>query len=426
VRKYFYRAFGLARSQTAKDTYILFVGNIAAAFLGFIFTLIIARALSVEDFGILSAATNLIIIIASFTDLGISSGLVTFVSAAFAGGDEKRESEYSKAAFVVKLMATLPIALFLVIFARYVATNWMATDDPAVSYWVATISLVGIFWVFLPFILQAKKKFLQSIVIDVSLSFLKVVIPYALFLVGLLTINTTLAAFAFSSIVAGAIGLWFVKTRFLRARPDKKIYLDLVKFSSWIAVNRIISSISGKLDVQMLAAIAGATTTGFYSIPSKLSSFLIVLASSFSAVLAPRFASFGDKKNEKRYLIKASLALVPVVAGIVLWMLIAQPFIVILFGEKYVSSVPVFQALVASLIPYIIAIPAVTAIIYALKKTIFIGLFSFFQIAAIVLLNYILIPKVGPFGPTIAFGVVHTILAIYTWTIVIKYYWIDK
>lgn len=90
MRRYFDRVLGLARSQTAKDTYILFVGNIAAAFLGFIFTLIVARALSVEDFGILSAATNLIIIVASFTDLGISSGLVNFASGAFARGDEKK------------------------------------------------------------------------------------------------------------------------------------------------------------------------------------------------------------------------------------------------------------------------------------------------------------------------------------------------
>lgn len=426
MRKYLDKAFGLARSQTAKDTYILFVGNIAAAFLGFIFTLIVARSLSVEDFGILSAATNLIIIVASFTDLGISSGLINFVSGAYARRDEKKEREYSKAAFLIKLWATLPVVLFLFIFGRYVANKWMATNDPMVSYWVATISLVGIFWVFLPNILQAKKKFLESVEIDVALSLLKAGIPYLLLLAGLLTINTTLAAFALSAIAAGVIGLWLVGTKFFWAKPHRNIYLDLIRFSSWIGVNRIISSISGRLDLQMLAAIAGATATGFYSIPSKLSSFIVVISSSFSAVLAPRFASFADKKSEKRYLIKATLALLPIVALVIVWIVIAEPFIVFLFGAKYLPSVGVFQALAASMIPFIIAVPPVAAIIYAMKKTIHIGLFSFFQIAAIFIINYVFIPRYGPFGPTIAFGFVNTVLAIYTWVIAIKHYWIEK
>ena len=173
----------------------------------------------------------------------------------------------------------------------------------------------------------------------------------------------------------------------------------------------------------MLAAIAGATVTGFYSIPSRVASFIIVLYSSFSAVLAPRFAAFSDKDSERRYLIKATLALIPLVGGILLWIIIAKPFIVILFGSKYLPSVGVFQALAAALIPFMISAPPVAAITYGMKKTVYIGLFSFFQIIAIFVLNYIFIPLYGPFGPTIAFAVVYGVLAIYSWVIVIRHYW---
>ena len=231
------RVFGLAKSESAKDTYILFAGNLVSAFFGFVFTLITARALSVEDFGILSAITNLIIIISSFTDLGISSGLVNFVARAFGRGDETKVREYSKASFIMRLLALLPIILLLFVFAKFVSIKWLATSDPSASYWVGLISLVGIFWVFLPNILQAKKKFLQSISIDISFSFLKAAITYLVFLAGLLTVNTTLAAFAFSAAVAGGFGLWFVGTKFLWAKPSKKIYQDLINFSSLIVVN---------------------------------------------------------------------------------------------------------------------------------------------------------------------------------------------
>ncbi|KKP33072.1 MAG: hypothetical protein UR20_C0014G0001, partial [Candidatus Woesebacteria bacterium GW2011_GWE2_31_6] len=148
--------------------------------------------------------------------------------------------------------------------------------------------------------------------------------------------------------------------------------------------------------------------------------------SSFSGVLAPRLASFNNKDQERKYIIKATLALIPIIAGLVLWVVIAKPFIVILFGDKYLSAVPIFQALTISMIPFIFTAPSVTAIVYAMKKTVYIGAFSFFQLAAIFLLNLYFIPKYGPIGPTLTFGITNTILAIYTWLIVIKYYWFDK
>ena len=107
----------------------------------------------------------------------------------------------------------------------------------------------------------------------------------------------------------------------------------------------------------------------------------------------------------------------------IIWILIAKPFITILFGQKYLLAVPIFQALCAAMIPYMSAVPSVTAIIYGMKKTIYIGMFSFFQIVAIFFLNLIFIPKYGALGPTITFGIVNTILAIYSWVIVVRYYW---
>ena len=78
------------------------------------------------------------------------------------------------------------------------------------------------------------------------------------------------------------------------------------------------------------------------------------------------------------------------------------------------------------MIPFIFTAPSVSAIIYGMKKNVYIGAFSFFQLAAIFLLNLVFIPKYGAIGPTITFGITNTILAIYTWIIVINNYWIKK
>lgn len=423
MRRRYERIITLATSATARDTYILFIGNIISAFFSFVFTLLVARGLSVPEFGVFSAVVNLVTIIASFSDIGISSGLVNFVAEAYSKKDYKSVQKYIKSALVLKLFTVSILAVVVLIFSSFIANNLLATSDVRMAYWVSGLSVALIFWAIFPSILQAQKKFMQSVAVDLSLVVTRVLITFLLVFFGGLTLSKIFGAFTVASFFSILTGFIFLGTGFIFIKTKKDRYVKLLKFSGWLGVNKVISSISGRIDVQMLAAVAGATVTGYYSISSKLAMFIVVLTSSFSAVLAPRLASFGDKEKEKTYIKKAFLVIPPIIIGIIVWIVIAEPFITILFGQKYLPAVPIFKALAASMIPFILTAPAVPAIIYAMKKPVYIGVFSFFQIAAIFLINYLLIPKIGAFAPTVAFGVVHTILAIYVWVIVIRYYW---
>lgn len=423
MRQYVDRVKGLVFSATAKDTYVLFGGNLMSAFLGFLFTLILARALSVADFGIFSAALNLVIILSSLADIGISTGSVNFISSHLAKGETEKADEYTKASFIIRLVLVLLISLVIAIFAPFISVSLLATRDPMIAIWSAVIPIFLFPDLFFPVILQAKKKFFLSTAIDNAFYLVRLLFALAFYLIGGLTMSIAFWAFGAGFLVEAILIVVFVKTGFMKSKPQKAEYTNLLKFSGWIGVNRIISSVSGKLDIQMLAAMAGAVATGLYSIPSRLASFIIVLSASFSSVLAPRMAGFGDKEREKSYIIKSSIATLPVAAGIVLWIVIAKPFMLFLFGTKYIEAVPVFQALAAAQIPFLFTVPAVTAIIYSMKKTVYIGAFSFFQIAAIFVLNLVFIPKYGPIGPTLTFGITNLILAIYVWAIVIRHYW---
>jgi O-antigen/teichoic acid export membrane protein len=417
---------GIVFSGTAKDTFILFTGNLGSAFWGFLFTLLVARSLSIYDFGIFSAVVNLVNILSSLADLGISSGAVNFVAEHWGKGDRLKADEYVKASFVLRLIISLLISATVLLLAPYISTKLLASNDSRMAMWTSAIVIFWFFDLFFPYILQAKKMFLSSVIYDNSYYVGRLLFAFAFYMMGVLTLDKAFWAFGAGFLVTVIFTLIYVKTDFLKTKPQKAEYIKLLKFSGWIGVNRIVSSVSGRIDVQMLAAMIGAVATGLYSIPSRLASFIIVLAGSFSSVLATRLASFGDREKEKKYIIKSSLALLPITAGIILWIIIAKPFMVILFGEKYLPAVPIFQALAAAQIPFLFTVPAVSAIIYSMKKTVYIGTLSFFQLAAIFALNFYLIPKYGVFGPTITFGVTNTLLAVYVWFLVIRHYWIQK
>jgi O-antigen/teichoic acid export membrane protein len=426
VRSYIRKFFGLATTATAKDTLILFVGSTASAFWGFLFTLFMARALSVSLFGIFSAALNLVVILASISDIGISAGAINFVSGHTAKGEHEKANEYIKASFLIRLVTILVISAAVIIFAPLVSVKLLATRDPMIAVWSGILPIFLFPDMFFPSILRAKNKFLHSTVIDNAFYIARLIFALAFYLVGGLTISVGFLAFGAGFIVEVILILYYLKADFLRSKPQVAEYKNLVKFSGWLGVNSIVSSIGGRVDVQMIAAMLGAMATGIYSIPSRLASFITVLISSFSSVLAPRFASFDDKEREKAYLIKSTLALIPITVGIIFWIIIAKPFILILFGTKYIESVPIFQALAAAQIPALFSIPSVTAIVYSMKKTVYIGAYSFFQTAAILILDFVLIPKYGLYGPTITFAVINTVSVIYTWIIVIRHYWLKK
>jgi O-antigen/teichoic acid export membrane protein len=426
MKKYIDGVKGLIFSGTAKDTYTLFTGNVGSAFWGFLFTLIVARSLTVYDFGIFSAVLNLVNILSSLADLGISSGAVNFIAEHWGGGDHIKADEYTKASFILRSIVTLSISAVVLLFSPFISAKLLASGDPRMGIWT---SVIVIFWfldLFFPYILQAKKMFLSAVIYDNTYYIGRLLFAFSFYIMGVLTLDKAFWAFGAGFLMTIIFTFVYVKIDFLKTKPQKQEYIKLLKFSGWIGVNRIISSISGKIDVQMLAAMVGAVATGLYSIPSRLASFIIVLSGSYSSVLATRLASFKDREKEKTYIVKSTLSLLPVVAGIAVWILFAKPFILLLFGQKYLPAVPIFQALAASQAPFIFTVPAVSAIIYAMKKTVYIGTLSFFQLAAIFALNFYLIPKYGVFGPTITFGITNILLALYVWYLVIRYYWFQE
>lgn len=412
-------------SATARDTYVLFLGNIISAFLGFVFIFLVARVLNREDFGVFSAALNLVVILTSLSDLGITAGLVNFIAKADNEGDEKTSLMYQKAGIIIKMIVVLTLSVIVIVFSPFISKTLLASSDPKISIWVALIAFALFVPMYFPSVLQAKKKFLESVVVDNIYYLFRLLGLLVFMFFGGLTLYNSFSTALWGFVASITLSFIYLGFKFLNAKPKVDIYINLIKFSGWIGVNRIISSISGRLDIQMLAVLTTASTTALYSIPSRLSSLIIILTSSFAAVLAPRLASMGNKDRERVYILKALLATIPIVLGTIIWVIIAEPFMRIVF-PNYMDSVPVFKSLTLAMVPFIITAPSVAAIIYAMKKNIYIGVFSFFQVIAIFLLNYYFIPKYGAMGPTFTFGIVNTLLAIYTWVIVIKYYWLSK
>ena len=89
VYSYISYLYTLALSQTARSTYLTTFGAGINAFLGFIFTIVVARSVSPADFGLFSVVLNLIAILLVFCDLGLSSSILRYLPQAIREGKKE-------------------------------------------------------------------------------------------------------------------------------------------------------------------------------------------------------------------------------------------------------------------------------------------------------------------------------------------------
>jgi len=401
----------LITSKTAKSTYVLFTGNTTDAFLAFLFTVITFRLLDTADFGIFSAINNFVVLAFSILDMGIGSGLINFISYNFEQNKRSLARDYLFSGIIIRAITSGLFALLVIVFSPLIASKFFLTNQYTAVI-LAGISILGLSIIDVTtFALQGYQKFFKSAITSSSFSFLRFIFILLIILTkNPLSITLAVLITTTASLLGAIIGLKFLNISFSNFTfPKRSVHKSLLSFAGWIAVNKIASSVAGKVDTQMLLLLAGPVVTGIYSVSSRIASFYAVIITSFAAVVAPKLASGKTLLELKPFLQKALLAVVGLLALMVIGLLIAEPFIILLFGQKAAPSVAPFQGLTLAYMPFVASSLAIIIIIYNLKKTFVVGLLSLVQVLIIVIGNLILIPRKGIYGPVIALGLANVV-----------------
>lgn len=94
----------------------------------------------------------------------------------------------------------------------------------------------------------------------------------------------------------------------------------------------------------------------------------------------------------------------------ILTVLIADPLVRIIFGEKYLPAIPVFRSLTIAMIPFLLSVVTSQPLIYSFNQPKFFSRVTILQVVIIVILDLIFIPRYQAMGPAIALGISNTIV----------------
>ena len=320
----------------------LLISQIIASVCGFIWTILMARYLGVDNYGIFGFATSLTGILAITIDFGISNHIVRHIATDYDSAPKYLGNALPlKSIFSVgTIILTLIILILMKADELVITVTLLFTIEMILKSYIGTLN--GSFQAFE----EGKYQGIGNTILHVLL---------LIFI--LLTIFTDLGliGIAISYIIANLIALIYeyyvlkkhiIKPKFeLDADFCKKITLLAIPF----AVTSLLYNVYYSIDIVMLTNMVGNYPTGIYNATYKLISVLTLFYSVYTAVIFPVMSKF-FKNDEKMLLISFEksikylmLIIIPLAVATVVY---STDIIHFIYGHEYDASSSVLSILI--------------------------------------------------------------------------------
>lgn len=321
------------RSRLMKGALWIAIGRLVANTLGLISTLILARILVPEDFGLVAISTAFMAILTSVTDMPVSEALIQHK-------DPKKDHFHT--AFTISTIRGAIIGLVLVFCAGPVAQFY---GDERLRG-ILQVLAIGVFVLSLSnprlILFQRELVFHQIFIMQISEK-----------LVGFATaVAIAMIYQSYWALIVGAISseltrvlLSYVLRPFF-PRFTLVYWRDLLSFSIWLTLNNCAQALNWRINPLVFGALLPTNTVGQFSFGQRMTGILFgQLEQPVRQTLYPAFSQMsGDKERLKAAYLRAQALICLCVFPMSSCLIALAPILVFAaVGEKWMLAVPVIQ-----------------------------------------------------------------------------------
>ena len=366
---------------------------------GFLFSVVIARILTPEQFGIYALAISVCFFIMQI-DFGTGYTTIRYIAYAVGRKDEGLTRGYFRFFLKIRLVIGFLFVLLLVILAESLAIHVFKKPEIFVPLEILAIFLFFFFLThFIDCCFQAFQDFKYSAIKSIIYESLKfaLVIPLSLIFFNGIFIGLTLAS-ALTFIII--LSLFRKKYSYLFKNAAKKIEIRRVlRFMSFVSIGNFSSVVFTYVDMIMLGIFLSAKYIGYYKAATNII-FGIAGLTGIAGVLFPVFTQLEGESLEnafKKVFRYTSILSFPFAVCIAYF---SPQIVSVIYGADYLpASLPL---LILSPIIIFNAINFFGVLFGAKEKPEYNTAVSITSMAINILLNYVLILKFGMVGAAIA------------------------
>jgi lipopolysaccharide exporter len=296
-------------------------------------TLLLARLLTPQDFGVVTAALTVIVMLDAALDLGLGAAVIS--------DQESGISHRIRTAFTLNLAIAVLIAIAGAVSSPWIAALFHAEADSQVFALIFLYPLFRGAGQVNDAVLKRDLRFRRRTSVDVVRAIVRVAvsIPMALSIGGAVSIAT--------GIVAGELAAMALLWLTVPIRPYLRLNLatvsGLLSFGGQVTVIRVLGSFRSSVDYLVVGAALGVTALGFYGMAYKLPELLIEnVLWIFSAIALPAYSRARAAGHDALLvaMLRATrlLALYGLAVGTALCVL-ARDAVPVLFSERWTPAV---------------------------------------------------------------------------------------
>jgi len=341
------RKFEGNRGLVIKNGIYQFSTSIVAKIGSILFTIIIARMLMPELFGLYSLALSTIVLFSSFSDLGIGQTFVMFLSREL-GKKKGNALGYYKYLLRMKVLLTIVVSSLLAISAYFIANYYY--HKPiffallAGAIYIISVGLLGFF----SLVFQADNEFKPGLIKEAIFQVLRLIfVPIAILFAMKYSDEITLL-WVFISLSLAYLLSWvylYLKRPYYKGHSLTNVQRKAVNSSVVLLTATILSGVFfGYIDSIILGRYVQSQYIGFYQAAMALVGSTGALIG-FGGVLFPIFSRLKGDQLKRGLKKSIKITFVASLITVVIALLLANFVILLVYGQAYILSANLLKLL---------------------------------------------------------------------------------
>jgi PST family polysaccharide transporter len=347
--------FSGTTGQVIKNSTYNLATTLIAKFGSLIFTVLVARMLGVELFGLYTLALSTIILFSIFSDLGISTAMLTFVSKSLGEKKLDKAKTYFKGLLRYKIYLLIFSSLTLVILG-YFLTTYYYEDKPIYYALLAGAIYIPIsqLLAYINRTFQAGNNFRASMIKEIIFQSSRfTIVPLAIFYLLKTSLGKSLIL---AAIVIALTFCYFLGLLYLRLVAKKQIPFlrkkaggltieekqELKKFILPLAFTALSGTFFGFIDTLMLGHYVDATHIGYYGASFALIGSAGALIGFVAGAMLPIFSRLKGRSLEKMFSKTRNFTLL-IGFLLMLFTFLAAKYILLIYGNQFVQATIILQ-----------------------------------------------------------------------------------
>jgi len=388
---------------------LFFLGMIFGRALTYLYVALISR-LGSSEYGLLSLGFAISLFLATFALLGLRTGIVRYISYFNGKGDIKRVKGVIYSSIRLSLPLSLFFAFLLFIFSEYISITFFHNPNLIVilRLFSFTIPFITLSHVFLGAMIGFQKieyqigiKEIAENLIRLILTFIMIYLGYKLWGAAIAYVVTTILIFI---LTWHALRKKVFPNLVSKLKP-KLIDKELFLFSAPLIFTGFFNLIVKWIDVFMIGIFRNVSEVGIYNVALPTANLLIIVPTALMALFMPIITELYSKNKlkdvEELSKITSKWIFFLNLPIFLLMLLFSKQILFFAFGPEYEIGYFVLYILALGYIIHSLS-HTYSSILSMIKKTKIILYVIMIITLIAILLNYILIPKIGILGGAIS------------------------